>query len=297
MHSKKRQKSQFITQVIIILFIMVLLCIPPVSRAQLTEITEEELSQVSAQAGITYTYGDSQFRITSESYRISDTDHDPVHWMEFNNFTINDGKGGYFTMDTPFDGLLSYYYFNTIDVATGDAAQAYVMFNLSTHAEPRTYTVGNFVFCDQDLGSIRLEDVQMGLSDKLIIGARTDGGSGIDMEYQTRIDIASIEYTYNNQPTSLLLSGIHLSQYATGSPEDPTSWLYTGKFKIGDIENNNPMTMDVGTSADNGTSVYLNIPMTGSARVEGVDFGDNRFGPCAIDGINVHHLIVQMPGS
>ncbi|HOO47024.1 MAG TPA: hypothetical protein PLM29_12385, partial [Deltaproteobacteria bacterium] len=276
---------------------MVLLCIPPVSRAQLTEITEEELSQVSAQAGITYNFGDSGFRITYESYRISDTDHDPVHWMEFNELTIDDGQGGYFSMDTPFDNLLSYYDFNTIDVATGDAGQSYVMMNLSTHAEPRTYSVGNFVFCDQDLGGIRLEDVQMGPSDKLIIGARTDGGSGIDMEYQTRIDIASIEYTYNNQPTSLVLSGIHLSQYATGSPEDPTSWLYTGKFKIGDIENNNPMTMDVGTSADNGTSVYLNIPMTGSARVEGVDFGDNRFGPCAIDGINVHHLIVQMPGS
>jgi len=31
--------------------------------------------------------------------------------------------------------------------------------------------------------------------------------------------------------------------------------------------------------------------------VENVDFGGNQFGPCAIDGMTVHHLGIQIPGN
>ena len=293
MHFDEDQKMPYIISELIILSIVFIMCIPFSATARMTEVSEDKLSQISAQSGINYVFGESQLRITQDSYRISDTDHTPANWMEFNNFTVDDGLGGYFSVDTP----AVYSDFNTYDIGTDVDGQTLVMMNLSHHVEPRTYTVGNFVFCNQDLGSMRLADVTMGASDKLIFGGRMNGESGIDMEYQTQIDIASFEYTYNNQPTSLTLSGIHLSQYAIGAPEDPTSWSYTGKFKIGDIANDNPVTFDVGTSDENVTSAFINIPMTGSARVEGVDFGGNNFGPCAIDGITVHHLGIQIPGN
>ncbi len=296
MHLDEKQKPSYFTLGIIIFVITLIMCIPCVSRSQLTEVSEERLSQVSAQSGINYVFGETGIRATQESFRISDTDHDPAHWMEFNNFSVDDGQGGYFSMDTPYYGLLSPYYYNTIDIGTDDDGQTLVMMNLSTHYEPRTYTVGNFVFCNQDLGSIRLANVQHDV-DKLIIGARTDGQCGIDMEYQTKIDIESIVYNYNNQPTSLRLSGIHLSEYALGSPEDPTSWVSLGEFKIGDMAHDNPVTIDVATIDDIGTSVFINIPMTGSARVEGVEFDGKNFGPCAIDGIKVHYLGIQLPGN
>jgi len=294
MHLDEKQRSSYFTPGIIIFVITLIMCIPCISMAQLTEVSEEKLSQISAQSGINYVFGNTGVRITQESFRISDTDHDPACWMEFNNFSVDDGQGGYFSLDTPYYGLLSPYYYNTIDIGTDANGQTLVMMNLSTQYEPRTYEVGNFVFCGQDLGSIRLGNVQHDV-DKLMIGARTDGECGIDMEYQTKVDIESIAYTYNNQPTSLTLSGIHLSEHAVGSPEDPTSWISLGEFKFGDMANDNPVTMDVAT-IDDVPSAYINIPMTGNVRIEGVEFGGNNFGPCAIDGIKVHYLGIQLSG-
>ena len=293
---QKHKSSYFLIEVILLTGCIIFS--PAFLQAQLNEVSEEELSQVSAQSGITRVIGDSQFRVTLDSYRISDTDHSPRNWMELNNITIDDGLGGYFSMDTPANEAD----FNTIDVGTDSSGRFNVLMNMSTNVEPRTYTVGNFVFCDQDLGSIKLSNVRHG-TDMLTIGSHMDGTCGIDMEYQTKIDIDSLTYTYNfsplpNFPRSLVLSGIHLSQFSLGSPEDPTSWISMGKFKFGDLANDNPITLDVGTNENTGvTSCFMNIPMQGTARVENVEFHKQDFGPIAIDGINVHHLCIQIPGN
>jgi len=258
----------------------------------MNEISESELSRVSAQAGITYVIGDSGLRITQDSFRISDTDSDPLNWIEFNNITVDDGNGGYFSMDTPVD----FEHYNKIDLMTDDDGQTFVWMNLSTGVQPRTYTVGNLVFCNQDLGSIRLENLRRGASDRLMIGGRTTG-CGIDLEYDTELTIDALKYSYNGSGQFLALSGIHLAGSAGGTPEDPATWTYAGKFRIGDLENANPATIDVGTSTvDETTSIFYNLPMAGSLRVENVRFDTSAsgFGPCAIDGINVHRLGVRM---
>ncbi len=290
-----RQKTRFfsLNSAFIIIIVAQVVCFPADSSAQLSEISEDDLSQITAQAGINITYGQTGMLIDMDSFRFSDTDHDPHNWIELNNVTIDDGQGGFFSLDTPFN----VYDVNMLDIGTDSSGRTLLYLNISTHVEPRTLTVDNVVFCDQDLGGIQVGNLTGGASDRLTIGGRTDGGCGIDLEYRTRIDIDSVEYTYNTQQDSLLLSGIHLCQYATGSPEDPTSWEMLGKFMIGDLENNKPVTMDIGTDAEGNTSILYNFPMSGSARIEGVSFGGNDFGPCAIDGINVHHLAVQIPGN
>ncbi len=273
------------------------LCMPAVSGAEMSRVDESELSQISAQSGISYVIGNSQYRITRDSFRFSDTDHDPHNWIEFNNISIDDGSGNYFSMDTPYNEVD----FNRIDVGTDYSGMTHVFMNLSLNVQPRTYSVGNFVFCNQDLGSLRLENFRTAPSNMLTISGRSGGGCGINLEYQTEIMIDAAKFTYNTAPESLSLNNIHLSQYAYGDPSDPSTWSFSGKFKLGDLANSNPATIDVGT-ADNGdgtttTSVFYNIPMTGSIRVQNVDFGGNNFGPCAIDGINVHHLGIQIPGN
>ena len=273
------------------------LCFPVLSRAQLSEVDEAGLSQTYAKSGISYVIGDSQYRITRDSFRISDTDHDPYNWIELNNIIVDDGSGNYFSMDTPenLDDV------NRIDVGTNDLGQTSIFMNLSLNVEPRTYTVGSFVFCGQDLGSLRLESFRTAPSNMLTISGRADGTSGINLEYQTEIMIDAAKFMYNTTPEELRLGGIRLSRYAFGDPSDPSTWTFSGKFKVGDLENSNPATIDVGT-ADNGdgtttTSVYYNLPMKGSIRVQDVNFGGNNFGPCAIDGINVHRLGIQIPGN
>ena len=276
--------------------VVLILSVPVVLHAQMQEIGESELSQINAQSGITYVIGDSGFRITSNSYSFSDTDHDPFNWIEFKNFSIDDGNGNYFSMDTPENDED----FNTVDIGTESSGITSIFMNLSLNVEPRTYTAGNFVFCGQDLGGLQLENYRSVKSNLLVISGRNDGTTGIDLEYQTEIIIDSLRFTYNNQPASLAMSNIHLSQTTSGDPTDPSAWSFSGRFKIGDKSNSNPATMDVGTfilgDGTPVTSAYYNVPMAGSLRIEGVAVGGSNFGPCAIDGINVHHLGIQVPG-
>ncbi len=274
----------------------------------MSEISELELSQISAQSGISYVIGNSQLRITYDSYAISDTDSTPHNWMEFNNITIDDGAGGYFSMDTPNYGdnyggnlnIINWGDFNTIDVATDTRGRTFISMNFSTEVEPRTYTVGDFVFCDVDLGSIKLNDVTRGASDNLIFYPRTGEDVGIDMQYVTELDIDSLQYFYNTDLDFLSLGGIHAAEAASGSPNDPSTWTFSGKFKLGDLANENPVTMDVATWSDGvsttGTSVFMNVPMSGTMRVEEVQFDGADFGPVAIDGMTVHYLGIMLPG-
>jgi hypothetical protein len=268
------------------------------AHARMTEVSESELSLVSAQSGINYVIGDSRLRITTGSYRISDTDSSPYNWIELNNISVDDGNGNYFSMDTPID---DYYAWNTLDVATTDDGLTKVYLKMSLGVEPRTYTIGNFVFCSQDLGSIRLENLRRTPADMLLLSGRNDGTSGINLEYQTELILDSAKFIYNTSPISLDLNGIHLAGTVGGAPEDPSAWTFSGKFKFGDFQTDNPVTIDVatGTNLDGTTSTSLiyNVPMNGSLRVQSVDFGGNNFGPCAIDGINVHHLGIQIPGN
>lgn len=295
------RKSRFLAAgAVFFLYITCLVLLPDLSQARMYQVDDEDLSGVTAQAGITYVIGGSQLRITHDSYSFSDTDHTPHNWIEFNNVSIDDGEGGYFSMDTPFS--YDEWTYNTLDVATTEEGDSRIFMNLSTWVEPRTITVGNFVFCGQDLGSIQLANMRKGVSDSLIIGSRSGGLSGIELEYQTEITLDSLEYVFNTQPamSSLNLAGIHLAGHAVGSPEDPTSWIFLGKFKFGDLDDNRPMTIDVGTYNDgltSSTSVFYNMPMSGTIRVENVDFGGKQLGPCAIDGITVHHLGIQIPGN
>jgi hypothetical protein len=42
--------------------------------------------------------------------------------------------------------------------------------------------------------------------------------------------------------------------------------------------------------------IGLNLPMSGSVRVENITFGGNDMGLLAIDGMNVQKLYIEIPG-
>ena len=102
---------------------------------------------------------------------------------------------------------------------------------------------------------------------------------------------------------SLNLQGIHLSESVSGTPEsDPSSWVFSGEFRVGDLgggvintgdSSPSPATIDVATDTSKATpetSVFINLPMKGTIRVEKASLGGSNFGPIAIDNITVHHL-------
>lgn len=250
-------------------------------------LSDAEMAGVTGQAGITI-FTDGEAYNTVDIIKFSDTDSTPKRWIELQNFAETDSSGGYFSFDTDSD------YPVTIDVGTTAGGQTLVAVQESTHYLPRWYHVENFVFCDQSLGNLHLDALSLGPSLSRY-GSHTDGTTGIDFDYATRLYAQALRYTYN-ATEKLELSDIHLA-YAPGAgddPRDPATWSMTGNFKIGDIVAGAPAMMDVATDTSNVTSVVLNLPMQGSLRVEKVAFGSIDFGPVAIDGINVHHLNLQI---
>ena len=259
---------------------------PQEALSQMQEVSDVTLSHISARSGISM-WTDITMRVTADSLAISDTDHSPPNWIEFNNFTLDAH------VKTPDDTPI------TLDVGTNSSGTTIAGLLLSQYTEPRTYNVGNFVFCSQDIGSLSLDQVTLSPI-SYMFSAHSDGTTGIDFELKTGITINDFLYTYNTTPASLDISGIHASASASGAPEDPSTWTYTGDFQVGDLDGSAfgspaPATMDVGTDSSTGkTSLCYNLPMKGTVRVEDVKFGSNDFGPSAIDGITIHHLSVQM---
>jgi hypothetical protein len=289
----------------IAMFILTLTVLSPLSlSAQMSEVSDDELSAISAQAGISTNLG-MHVNITTSSIRISDTDHDPKNWIELNNFSLS-GPDGYADLTSP---LYSPNYIDVGTMTTIDGQTRTLMeYQLSDHTNTRIWSIGNFVFCNQDLGSIVFDTstvvpAHFGVSSHP--GADT---SGLEFEYLTSWLTNDFTYTYNTGGGTLNLQGIHLAESVVGAPEsDPSTWVFSGQFRIGDLLGGNinaepsPATMDVATDTSTETSttaIYINLPMKGTVRVADVVFGGNNFGPVAIDGITVHHLGLKFnPGN
>jgi hypothetical protein len=261
-------------------------------------LNDSEMAAVTGQSGLTL-LAKGVANISASVVGISDKNG---HTIEFRNFTIDDGIGGYFSFDTPWiitDTSMSLDP-TTIDVYTNAAGQPLVYWRDTMNVMPRWYSVGDLVFCDQSLGSLNIDAVSEGPT-LMRFGGHSNHTAGIDFDISKQTNTQAFRFTYNTTPEALTFSGIHVVGSATGAndnPADPSTWSFTGTnnvFRIGNIDAGNPATMDVGTDPATGTSaVYLNLPMEGSIRVENVNFGGNNFGPIAIDGIKVHRLSLQI---
>jgi hypothetical protein len=216
-------------------------------------LNDSEMAAVTGQSGLTI-LAKGLANISASVVKFSDANGTSPHWIEFRNFTIDDGKGGYFNFDTPW--VITDTYMNldptTIDVYTGSTGQTFVLWRDTMHVMPRWYSVGDFVFCDQSLGSLNLDALTMG-PNLMRFGSHADGTVGIDFDIRTQINAQAFRYTYNTSPEALTLSGIHLVGSATGAndnPADPSTWSFTvtkNVFVKGNMSAGKPATMYVGT--------------------------------------------------
>jgi hypothetical protein len=274
---------------------LVFLCIlltPPVASS-MTSLGDGELATVNGGMGVSIAIptGTVQTTIGSvvlwESYpdvNLHDTglgfDVPFKNSIELKNIVWDDGSGGGYSVATPAGDPV------TFDIGTYVNGRTYLNIHDSTNVSPRTFT-SELVFCGQPLGSLKVSDI-VRTENNVMIGAH----GGVDFEYREKIDIGYAQFT--TPANALTFTGIHLSETASGSLEgDPSTWTYSGPFKIGDIAGGNPAQVDFGTDASGVTSIRLKLPMEGNIRVENVTFGGSNFGAMALDGLNVHHLAVQ----
>lgn len=161
---------------------------------------------------------------------------------------------------------------------------------------------GDFHLQNQPLGSLDADALRAGPGLHRFWAPAT--GQGIRFDSRTAVFADAFTYTYNTTPAALSLAGIHIAGAATGAGDDPalpSTWEFGGVsnvFKIGAIGDvyNTPASMDVATDAGGITTVNLSLPMSGTVRMENVQFGAQSFGPVAIDNIQFHRLNVKIGG-
>ena len=162
--------------------------------------------------------------------------------------------------------------------------------------------LGDFHLQNQPLGSLDVDALRAGPSLHRFWAPTT--GQGVRFDSRTAVSAEAFTYTYNTTPAALSFTGIHIAGAATGGSDDPatpSTWEFGGVsnvFKIGSIGDvyNTPASMDVATDAGGITTVNLSLPMSGTVRMENVQFGAQSFGPVAIDNIQFHRLNVKIGG-
>jgi len=236
------------------------------------------------------------YQFATDSFSLTDTDTGNA--LVLNGLKIHDGAGGPFTFSTAGEAM-------TIDVLGVDDpagpmdGKAAVWIHMPFWDQLKTVGVDQIVFCGQGIGRLDIGNITMPESYWVL-----SGHGGLDMELGMATQIGHLDYTYNDSalaPDHLGLRGIHLAEGFTANPgddpTDPSTWMPAGKFRIGDIVSGQPVTLDVlGREAGGQGRLLFNFPAQGSMRIENIAFGPNEFGPCAIDGIRIHRLTVQLPG-
>jgi hypothetical protein len=266
--------------------------IPFSGLAEMRPLGDDDLAEVAGHGGVDIWIKDFSFDLGFETIEYTDTD--TGNSIEFNNIIVHDGTGMSAYIDYG-DSPMTIDVFTVNDPSLAIHGQTFLsIVRPDASANKLYYTIENLVFSDQDLGRLDIGLVR----NPYFHFNMTGHGTGISWEYGTEIEIDEIRFTYNTTPEYLEYSGIHLAESATGAPESPGTWAFSGPFKIGDMIENNMATFDVETFTATGqTHMLLNLPMSGTLRVEDVQFGGTDYGPIAIDGIAVHRLAITIPGN
>lgn len=273
----------------------------------LEALDQGQMKHAVAQAGISIAMSDVIIENHLGHLTVSNPDA-PAEYISFQNIhaltTINTGL-----FDMNGDGLTHHL---AVDVGVINDQVMFIArnpdFSLTTNM-----TIGGIDFCGTAIGSLSVQD--MTLSNLHLAMGPHAGSNGIDFELEQRLTIGELSYGYNSTD-SLTFTGITLAQSFTGGLQAPNSWAPTGAFTIGDVAGGNPATIDI--VADNQTAwnftdangvaysvdnpryntayLGLNLPMSGSVRVENISFGGNNMGLLAIDNLNAQKLYIEIPG-
>jgi hypothetical protein len=300
-----------------------------VVSAQMKVMDDDALDSVIASAGLSLMIKDVTFSFNLKSYAY-DTFNNPgdvtVNWshyaglyqdlfgnqdafgyafemgsngnsssgIEFKNIVLHGGRSGDLFLDAFFDSGDT---FITADLFTIDDAsslidgQTMLEINVPQWQQNLNLFIENIIFAGTDIGSFDMGNMDMPFMDVYLSGH----GHGIDWQMDMQQHIDEIKYTYNNTGDNFSASNIMLAKTVAGLPETPADWIFDGAFSTGDINNNNPATLDIITlDSNNVTSILLNLPMQGTIRTENIHLGSQDFGPVAIDGINIHHMRVML---
>jgi len=272
---------------------------------QMETLSDTEMDGVTAQSGVSVLISGYQFDWAAGYLTFFDSDYDPV--VDPNDGTIS------FTGMRMINGVVETNKAITWDAYTiDDAGHPMDGRTFTSWQSPDLYqllnlTVDDVAICGHSTGELAIDNFTTPQR-YFTMGAH---GSGMDFQHAFQMHTDRLAFTYNTSGISdtFELYGIHLvvgfddmadfdinDSTTWDIPTDTSLWTSSGVFSIGDIDGGNPATLDIGTAAGGQTVIRLELPMSGSLRVENLQFGGNDFGPLAIDGLQVHRLTLTIPG-
>ena len=266
-------------------------CFIPAASA-MEELSNETLDKVCA-GNIMYAVSISNSSLSYSAGMFSITDSDLVNTLEFENITLDNGSGLGFSYNTPENTAMELYFMADPE-APGFRYLVQESPDLSANENLPHLNVDNINFFNTSLGSLSVEDIALsGYRRRLDLRPR---GSGLlHQDILIGLSIEQAAYRYNNTGGELSFNRINLSQTASGEPSDPSTWTFSGLFAIGDIESSTPLSIEA-IYEDSVPYAQIDLPVKGTVRMESVSFGGNDFGPCAIDGIDMHSFYIRVPG-
>jgi len=261
----------------------------------LESLDDSALEQVVAAGGVSVAPVDVALYWSIDRLRYVDTD--TGHALQMNQIRLHDGAGGplrfgngsqpvNIDMQSLIDPFGSGEERSMLDIEAQDWRQQLYL------------SVEQLFFCGQELGRLDVDAVQVPQFYSYLAGH----GSGVDVEVGAAIQIDSLRYTYNVNGQQLAFNGLTFAAGATGVPEDPTSWAFSGNYQIGDLAAGRPARLDVVSEVQAATGeewsrLRLQLPSGGSVRLENLHAAGRDFGPLAIDGLRVHRLQLDfVPG-
>jgi hypothetical protein len=290
----------------------------------LTPLTPVELKSCTAQAGVSIAVSDVVTEHFFNDFRFADPDDPTNQNINFQNINIvsrlSIGKNNV-NGDSRIDPF-------TIDI--GSINNMVMMALIAPDLECNIdFTSQSILFNGANLGSLSISN--MYFTDFSLMMGPHPTGTGIEFSIGSKVSIDNFQFRYRHssgQPESFSFGKTTLCNSFTDNssdiPEDPKTWKSSGPFIIGNPSNFgtfNSASIDIagdlnqtwnfvdgtGTAYSvsnpryNSGFIALNLPMSGSIRIENIKFGPTgnsatNLGPLIMDGIKVERLSIEIPG-
>ncbi len=268
----------------------------------ITELSKEEMKKKVAASGISIGIKGAVFYHDNSSIKLIDTQDSDQAYINFHNIKR---LSTYTTGDIDLDsnGYTNHLEIDIINPQDPGSSydNPFVSIKCDDWGSRNYINIEEINFNGYKIGSL---DIRESSTPKwnLSLGAHN---SGIDMEAGLKSKIPQLSFNYGNPSDSYYLgfTSFFLAKNFPGSaafpddPSNPSTWNANGKFKVGDFQQNNPATIDIGVRvSDNSPVISISAPMSGSVRMGNIHIKDKDFGPAAIDGIIVHTMSIEIPG-
>jgi hypothetical protein len=267
-------------------------------QAEMLTMEDDQMGEVTAQAGISISLNNATFY--DEYGRIEIRDSNNTGSLAYEDVVVDNGNGWGYSITTPTPLLIDLVDYNAGSLFFPERNVALNIYAASW-TQNMQFTANRFLFCNQDLGKLQIGPISIPTFQFMLTTPDNDvlntTMSGLYFRYLFQSNIGKLSLSYNTQNQALQFQGMRFARTFTGSAQTPSAWAASGSFLIGmnDTVSGDESFASMNVIKESGTlKLDMNIPMRGSMRIDNVSLGTRVCGPVAIDNIRVNRMSLQL---